>query len=133
MRTREDNPQDWYLLAADRLQSADAIFHSIGVTYSAVELLQEAADRYLNGYVIGRGWKLIKTHDLQRLIEEARRFDSRFERFELIASQLTEQYFRLHYPGGDLTGVTSDYAQLREQLGELINLILSQYPSSSEK
>lgn len=47
MKTDEKNPQDWLFLARERLQAADALFQSLGITYSGVELLQEAVERYL--------------------------------------------------------------------------------------
>lgn len=71
MRTSEDDPQDWFLLAADRLRIADLARRHEGVTFSGVELLQEAVERYLKGYLISQGWQLERTHDLGRLVEAA--------------------------------------------------------------
>lgn len=132
MRTHEDNPQDWYYLAAERVRSADAVFETLGGTYSAMELLQEAAERYLKGYLIAHGWDLLKTHDLRRLVAEAQRFDAQFEQFDVLATRLTEQYFLVHYPGGDLTGIGNEYVTLRKQLGDLIALIAPQSRESPQ-
>ena len=54
MQTNEKNPQDWLLLASERLRSADTLVHAGGVCYSSVELLQEAVERYLKGYLIAQ-------------------------------------------------------------------------------
>jgi mRNA interferase MazF len=78
MRTSEDNPQDWFLLAADRLSIADLARRHKGVTFAGVELLQEAVERYLKGYLVAQGWELGRTHDLAKLIEAATHYDDRF-------------------------------------------------------
>lgn len=49
MKTSESNPQDWFLLGADRLRVADSARQHEGITYTGVELLQEAVERYLKG------------------------------------------------------------------------------------
>ncbi len=55
MKTDEKNPQDWLFLARERLQAADALFQSLGITYSGVELLQESVERFLKAYLIRDG------------------------------------------------------------------------------
>jgi hypothetical protein len=47
VRTDETNPNDWFLLGRERLEAADAVRGARGVCNSAVELLQEAVERYL--------------------------------------------------------------------------------------
>ncbi len=42
MKTDEANPQDWFLLAAERLSAADVLYAQSGSTYSGIEILQEA-------------------------------------------------------------------------------------------
>lgn len=83
MKTSESNPHDWFLLAADRLRVADSTRQHEGITYAGVELLQEAAERYLKGYLVSKGWRLERTHDLRKLIEEACQFDPTFRKFAI--------------------------------------------------
>jgi HEPN domain-containing protein len=123
MITDPDNPSDWLLLARDRLEKADAIFERFEASWTGIELLHEAAERYLKGYLIHHGWQLIKTHDLGRLLAEACSFDSDMERFAETARSLTEQFWEQHYPGGDLDEVGNDYPSLRQSLGEMVQLI----------
>ena len=59
MMTSENNPADWYLLAKDKLSAADVVFSALGPTLSGVELLHEAVERYLKGYLISREWRLV--------------------------------------------------------------------------
>ena len=123
MKTDENNPQDWLFLARERLESADALAVHRGPTYSVVELLQESVERYLKGYLVSRGWKLERIHDLAPLVEAATAFDARFAVFDEMAYSLTEQFWEQHYPGGDLTEVGFDYSELRRDVGELVKLI----------
>jgi HEPN domain-containing protein len=128
MKTDETNPQHWFLLAAERLSAADVVHTQVGSSYSVVELLHEAVERYLKGYLLANGWTLRKLHDLAFLNDEAKKFDARFNAFDDLCENLTEQFWAQHYPGGDLEDVGSDYDELRQQAGEMIDLILASVP-----
>ena len=55
-RTSENNPADWFALADERLAVADQAFDMAEeVCLTCVELLHEAAERYLKGYLISQG------------------------------------------------------------------------------
>lgn len=123
MKTDESNPVDWFWLAKERLESADALVASRGVCLSAVELLQESVERYLKGYLISKGWKLERIHDLNRLLDLSIAHCSGFSLFIPLAQSLTEQFWAQHYPGDDVSEVGFDYPELRQQSGELIKLI----------
>ena len=125
MKTDENNPQDWLRSAHSRLHSTDLLYPIEGASESVIELLQEATERFLKAYLIGRGWKLHKIHDLGALVAEAVNLDLRFSAFEDFADNLTDQFWAQHYPGGDLDGVGQDYPELRRDLGELVALIES--------
>ena len=124
----ETNPADWFYLADDRLHAADLLWKTGGLTPSGIELLQAAAERYLKGYLIAKGWHLIKTHDLEELVAKAASFDQSFSRFVRFAEELTEDFFAQHYPGQDWSQVGLNYETLRQQTGELVLLIQSLLP-----
>lgn len=128
MTTAEDNPSDWFALAAERLRAADALRAAIGVTPSTVELLQEAVERFLKGYLVAKGWRLKKIHNLATLLDEAVAIDRRFEAFADLCERLTAQFWAQHYPGGDLEGVGDDYDDLRRSADGLIELIRHECP-----
>ena len=111
------------MLAKDKLSAADAVFSALGPTLSGVELLHEAVERYLKGYLISRRWRLVRTHNLIDLISAATDFDASFEIFVELAEELTEQFFLQHYPGNDLTDVGKNYSELRRQAQLLIERI----------
>ena len=123
--TSANDPDDWFLLARDKLAAADDVFAARGATYAGVELLHEAVERFLKGYLIAKGWRLERTHYLDVLIEEAATHDSRFEPFMDLAEDLTQQFFAQHYPGSDLADVGANYTELRTRITDLIQLIES--------
>jgi HEPN domain-containing protein len=98
LKTDETNPADWFLLARERLEAADAVRAARGACYSAVELLQEAIERYLKGYLIGKGWPLQRIHNLSTLLDAAIRKDARFKEFADLCEGLTAQFWEQHYP-----------------------------------
>jgi HEPN domain-containing protein len=116
-------------MARDRLEKADALFTRFDSSWSGVELLHEAAERYLKGYLVHMGWQLLKTHDLSLLIAQASQFDPQFANFAEASRVLTEQFWEQHYPGGDLDEVGQDYPELRQAIGELVALIESAIPA----
>lgn len=123
MITDPNNPAHWLLLARDRLEKTDAIFARFGPSWSGVELLHEAVERYLKGFLVHHGWQLVKTHDLGFLIAQASQFDIQLTAFAEFAQVLTEQFWEQHYPGGDLDEVGQDYTALRSSLGQMVVLI----------
>jgi HEPN domain-containing protein len=118
------NPDAWFILAKDRLEKADALYEQFGASWSGVELLQEAAERYLKGFLVARGWNLVKTHDLNCLLASACEFDNSFSCFAPPCQILTEQFWEQHYPGGDLEEVGEGYSELRDAVGRMVQLIL---------
>ena len=124
----ETNPADWFYLAKDRLRAADVLWAANGLTASGIELLQEAVERYLKGYLIAKGWRLLKTHDLDELIAQAISFDVSFSRFIEFAEELTEDFIAQHYPGQDWSKVGENYEALRHQAGELVGVIRALLP-----
>jgi HEPN domain-containing protein len=120
MKTEENNPQHWFLLAAERVRAADVLYAQVGSCYTGVEILHEAVERYLKGFLIARAWTLQKVHDLSFLNDEAKRFDKSFGIYDDLCESLTEQFWAQHYPGGDLSTVGADYETLRQQAGELV-------------
>ncbi|MDB6022098.1 MAG: hypothetical protein JWQ04_1955 [Pedosphaera sp.] len=85
-------------------------------------------ERYLKGFLIAKGWKLARTHDLRLLLQEAQRHDAGFARFQAMSKELTEDFFAQHYPGGDWTDLGKNYESLRKQAGDLIELIRQNLP-----
>ena len=127
-KTDESNPAHWFAFAAERLLGADVLSQHEGTAPSSVEALQEAAERYLKGFLIANGWALKRTHDLKVLVKDAATHVPEFGRFLDLAERLTAEFFEQHYPGGDLTHVGEHYPDMRAEAGELVALIERSLP-----
>jgi HEPN domain-containing protein len=123
MKTDENNPEDWYRSAKVRLGSVDRLYPCEGASESVIELLQEAVERFLKGYLISKGWRLTKIHDLGALIAEAENYDERFGAFADFADELTDQFWAMHYPGGEFDEQSIDFDAFRAKVDQLITLI----------
>jgi HEPN domain-containing protein len=82
----------------------------------------------LKGYLVFRGWRLVKTHDLNSLLASACEYDEAFSEFITACQNLTEQFWEQHYPGGDLTEVGEGYSELRDAIGKMVALISREIP-----
>jgi len=119
MTTSENSPADWLRTANARMQSADILFANEGASEAAVEILHEAAERFLKGFLIQHGWRLRRIHDLGALVAEAEQFDPQIGEFAEWADQLTDQFWAQHYPGGDLSELGENYEAIRDAVGRL--------------
>ena len=130
---KDIDPPAWFEQAARRRTLAETAWATEGFTSEALELLHESAERYLKGYLLAQGWKLVKTHDLKVLIYDAKQFNARFGAFEEWAETLTDDFFTAQYPVDDDTDLKQDFDDLRQQTDNLITIIkelLPQYFSS---
>jgi HEPN domain-containing protein len=127
-QTSEKDPKDWFEMAQERINSADPLWKHEGLTHTGIEALQEGVERYLKGYLVAKGWRLVRTHDLERLVTEAVQFDKTFDKFYGLSEELTDDFFAQHYPGEDTTHVGENYQQMRVAAGELIAEIQKQLP-----
>lgn len=90
-------PQDWFAQGERDLRRvrvrlaegdlADAAFH-----------LQQAVEKYLKGYLLSKGWRLRRTHNLHTLLEEAARHHPDLKRFQGACQEITAYYFLDRYP-----------------------------------
>jgi HEPN domain-containing protein len=126
-QTSDKDPADWFILAQERIDAADTLWKNDGLTMTGIECLQEGVERFLKGYLIAKGWRLVKTHDLERLVREAIAFDHGFNRFEQFAIELTNDFFAQHYPGADMTNVGVNYEKMRASTDDLIAEIKKQF------
>lgn len=115
---------EWYERAKHDLVSAELIIKAEGYADTALVLLQQAVEKYLKGYLISKGWKLVKTHNLKHLLDEAEKYNNQFERFGNLMDKITGYYIEIKYPFSrvviSLEEVKSDYRDAQE----IIRIIL---------
>ena len=110
-------PQDWFAVAQEDLRRVakrlaegdvdDAAFH-----------LQQSVEKYLKGYLLSKGWTLRRIHDLEELLNDARRYNPLLERYRTLCQRLAGYYVVERYPmfeeGPSLAEVRTAYAQAKK-------------------
>lgn len=92
--------KEWLSYAKENMLFAKAGMKEDFAPYHTICFLcQGSAEKYLKGYLISRGWKLKKIHDLNQLIEGASRHDKSFENLYPDAEILNEYITEGRYPG----------------------------------
>lgn len=124
MPDRAKVAREWFAHGEHDIQAALVLQGREGLTHVMAVLLQQAAEKYLKGYLLYNGWKLRKTHDLRRLVAEAIKYNASFADFLDFARVATAYYLEDRYPPAP----TADYpgeeiAAIMEQAEKLINKI----------
>lgn len=98
MRREESlHPPDWVRIAEKDLERVGRGLRD-GDTQLAGVYLQQAVEKFLKAYLLARGWKLQRIHDLGRLVDEARAFDPELARFREVCQEITDYYLLERYP-----------------------------------
>lgn len=70
---------EWLILARESLLSAKALAQAdFSPNHMVCFLCQGSAEKYLKAYLISKGWKLRKIHDLADLVGDAMGYDETF-------------------------------------------------------
>lgn len=87
--------------------------------------LQQAVEKFLKAFLLFKGWKLERIHDLEALLNRALTYDPTLEPFRPSCQKITGFYFLERYPFITEAGVTEDdVRQSLEQVKGLIEKIL---------
>jgi HEPN domain-containing protein len=91
--------------------------------------LQQAVEKYLKGWLLDRGWLLRKTHEADRLLDDATRFDPSLHKFHGLCERLSDYYLVDRYPPAGLQG--PDEAQMIADIDEARQLVMILFPGES--
>jgi HEPN domain-containing protein len=111
-------PRDWTRKAKKDLHRVEVLLAD-GDTEDAGFHLQQAIEKYLKGYLLSKGWELEYVHDLVKLLNSAKDYDSSFEEFRALCEQVTEYYIVVRYP---LSEEAPDVAELEQALSKTEDL-----------
>ena len=114
--------QEWFLRGEHDFQSADILLKQDGHADTIAVLIQQAVEKYTKGFLLGRGWKLRKIHDLELLVEEATKYDKSFIPFLDLARRLSAFYIEDRYPPGPTHGYSREEIKaIFAEASDLIN------------
>ena len=120
-KTDADNPADWLWISASDLEGIRLLAER-EVSYVLCRgKLAEVLEKVIKAELIRDGWRLEKTHDLDRLLEiMVVRGSDLCAQVEPLCDALAEAYFTNRYPGFDLED--PDWPALRVQLEQVVAL-----------
>ncbi|MBI2908097.1 MAG: HEPN domain-containing protein [Chloroflexi bacterium] len=98
MPDRMEVARDWFAHGDHDLQAAEALLDVGGFPDTVGMLVQQAAEKYLKGFLIYHGWKLRKTHDLRLLVGEAITYEPSLADLRDFARKATAYYLEYRYP-----------------------------------
>ena len=115
-------PREWFRIAAKDLQRVAKRLAERD-TDDAAFRLQQAIEKSLKGYLLSRGWKLRRIHDVEALLSDAVRYDRGLERYRTLCQHVAGYYIIERYPtfeeGPSMSEVQSAYAQAKALVRDL--------------
>lgn len=98
--------KEWFLRAEMDFEEAEFLLHNSRPLEHVALFLHQAAEKCLKGFLISKGWKLERTHDLVKLLRDAARFDESLEDFIPLMQEMADYYIESRYPVGYLVEYT---------------------------
>ena len=83
--------------------------------------VQQSVEKFLKAFLLAKGWKLVRTHNLVSLLDEATAHDATLGRFRLVCHDISLFYLDSRYPA-TLTGGWSEQ-DVRDSLRDIQELI----------
>ena len=93
--------REWLRAAARDIKMFSMALEDPDLADPAAFHLQQTVEKYLKAYLISKGWRLQRTHNLTTLLDEAVKYDGGFSQFAEVCKQVGEWYFTVRYPFQD--------------------------------
>lgn len=114
---------DWSRIAFKDLRRVDLLINENDPELAGF-CLQQAIEKFLNAFLLDRGWTLRRIHNLDTLLDDAIVHDDSLEKFRSVCQRITAFYFAERYPFVVESGITiEDVHNAREQVKDLIEKI----------
>lgn len=97
MFTANEDPGQWLTRAVNDLAWTQANINA-EIWYGACFTAQQAVEKVLKAYIASQGRSIIRTHDLDVLLQECVETDANFEQFRRECATLTDYYVTTRYP-----------------------------------
>jgi HEPN domain-containing protein len=111
-----DTPEQWLCYAeGDLLVAEHEMQRPSPVCHTVCFLCQSAAEKFLKGFLISRGWSLEKTHDIVELLAWCADYDAELAGMVAEGALLNEYIVAGRYPG-DIASEQIGEAEAKEAL-----------------
>ena len=101
-KTNSNNPSDWLWFAEAELEALRLLVEKRVAFLMCRSKCAETLEKVIKAELVLLGWPLVKTHDIQQLVDELKdRASPNAERLQPLTEELAEYYFVGRYPGFD--------------------------------
>jgi len=119
-------PDDWRRRGQADLEAAGILLDNDGDMQVVAALVQQGVEKHLKGWLLSRGWRLVRTHELQRLLDDAVEHDPTLVGFYVLCERLTAFYYVDRYPfmaeAPEASVVREALEEAREFVGRLLTI-----------
>ncbi|MBI3537909.1 MAG: HEPN domain-containing protein [Chloroflexi bacterium] len=120
------NPSDWLRVAEKDLDRVSRMLDDDD-SEAAGFYLQQSLEKFLKAFLLSKGWRLERIHDLEALLDAALKYDTSLETFRDACQKITGFYIVERYPFIVASGLTkSDVQTSLDQIKGLVEKIRSQ-------
>lgn len=117
-------PEDWIKVARKDWHRVVVLLED-GDPDGAAFFLQQSLEKYLKAFLMGKGWKLRKMHELDTLLDYAVESDASLDGFRELCERVTGYYYTERYPMIIPTELTTD--DVTKDIAEAENLIKAMF------
>ncbi len=113
-------PREWFRIAEKDFKRAEQLLKlddAEGAGYN----LQQAVEKYLKGFLLSKGWKLKRVHDLEFLLNDALRYEPTLEEFRGLCQRITDYFLLDRCPLP--TSITLTIRQVENSIDQVQKLI----------
>lgn len=122
-------PEDWKKAARKDWHRVDVLLKDSDAEGAAF-FLQQTIEKYLKAFLIEKGWKLKKIHELDALLDYAVEFEPGLERFMDLCEKLSGYYFTERYPILVPSGLTTP--EIADDKSMAKELVCELFPGEKE-
>ena len=116
-------PGDWLRIADQDVRRVGRLLDAEDPQAAGL-YLQQAVEKFLKAFLLSKGWKLKRIHDLEILLNAALPHAPTFEQFRSVCQRITDFYAVERYPFLMKAGLNlDDVRTAREQVGPLIEAL----------
>lgn len=90
-------PRDWFQIAAKDFKRAEHLL-DVDDPEGAGYHLQQAVEKYLKGFLLSKGWRLKRIHDLEVLLNDALKYEVTLEQYRSLCQEISGYYIIDRYP-----------------------------------
>ena len=92
--------------------------------------LQQSLEKYMKAFLLKRGWKFRKIHELDALLDDAIKYNPNLKSFYKLCERVSGYYFAERYP---LFGVSElSCEDVENDLNEAMSFVQMMFPEESE-